>query len=108
MVWDEAVAANMVASGLRCTSATRVAMGLPGAQPKPGAEPLVDLVPKTQRDMVLKVGGSQEVASCSATFHGGCGGTWLRLLCSTKRCSSEPLLVEPICKLLSCLLRAMC
>jgi hypothetical protein len=55
MVWDEAVAANMVASGLRCTSATRVAMGLPGAQPKPGAEPLVDLVPKTQRDMVLKV-----------------------------------------------------
>lgn len=59
MVWDEAVAANMVASGLRCSSATRVATGLPGTGPKPGAEPLVDLVPKTQRDMVLKVGGMQ-------------------------------------------------
>lgn len=63
MVWDEAVAANMVASGLRCTSATRVAMGLPGAQPKPGAEPLVDLVSKTQRDMVLKVSRGQDLAT---------------------------------------------
>lgn len=54
-MWDEAVAANMVASGLRCSSATRVATGLPGTGPKPGSEPLVDLVPKTQQDMVLKV-----------------------------------------------------
>ena len=55
MVWDEAVAAHMVASGLRCSSATRVATGLPGATPKPGAEPLVDLVAKTQRDLALRV-----------------------------------------------------
>lgn len=56
LVWDEAVAANMLASGLCVSSATRVATGLPGASPKPGAEPLVDLVPRTQRDMCLKVG----------------------------------------------------
>jgi hypothetical protein len=55
LVWDEVVAANMVASGMRCVSATRAATGLPGTGPKPGAEPLVDLVPKTQRDLVLKV-----------------------------------------------------
>lgn len=55
MVWDEAVAANMLASGLRVSSAMRVATGLPGASPKPGAEPLVDLVPRTQWDMCLKV-----------------------------------------------------
>jgi hypothetical protein len=55
MVWDEAVAAQMLASGLRVSSATRVATGLPQASPKPGAEPLVDLVPKTQREMCLKV-----------------------------------------------------
>jgi hypothetical protein len=54
-VWDEAVAAQMLASGLRVSSATRVATGLPGASPKPGAEPLVDLVPRTQQDMCLKV-----------------------------------------------------
>jgi hypothetical protein len=55
MAWDELVAANMVASGLRCSSATRVATGLPGTGPKPGAEPLVDLMAKTQRDLTLKV-----------------------------------------------------
>lgn len=56
MVWDEVVAANMLASGLRCSSATRVATGLPGTGPKPGAEPLVDLLLKTQRDLALRVG----------------------------------------------------
>jgi len=77
MVWDEAVAANMVASGLRCSSATRLATGLPGTGPKPGAEPLVDLVPKTQKDMVLKVRRDlREVTSCSCS-----DAAFISLLC---------------------------
>lgn len=53
--WDDVLAAGMIAAGARASSATRAATGLPGAGPKPGAEPYVDLVAKTQRDVQLKV-----------------------------------------------------
>jgi hypothetical protein len=53
--WDDVLAASMIAAGARASSATRGAGGLPGSWPKPGAEPYVDLVAKTQRDVLLKV-----------------------------------------------------
>jgi hypothetical protein len=56
--WDDVLAASMVAAGARASSAsssTRGSTGLPGSGPKPGAEPYVDLVAKTQRDVLLMV-----------------------------------------------------
>ncbi|WIA13448.1 hypothetical protein OEZ85_007028 [Tetradesmus obliquus] len=53
--WDDVLAASMIAAGARASSATRGSTGLPGSGPKPGAEPYVDLVAKTQRDVLLKV-----------------------------------------------------
>jgi hypothetical protein len=58
------LAASMIAAGARASSATRSATGLPGSGPKPGAEPYVDLVAKTQRDVVLKV--RQHLLCCTA------------------------------------------
>lgn len=64
--WDDVLALSMIASGLRATSATHAATGLPGSGPKLGSEPLVDLVPKTQRDLLLKVRrvGSMVASTC--------------------------------------------
>eukprot|EP00775_Hariotina_reticulata_P008964 gene8964-9139_t len=54
--WDDVLALSQVAAGARAATGTaRAAPGLPGTGPKPGAEPAVDVVPKTQRELALKV-----------------------------------------------------
>jgi len=57
--WDDVLALTQVASGAGARPAgvaARAAPGLLGTGPKPGAEPAVDVIPKTQRELTLKVG----------------------------------------------------
>ena len=81
MDWDDIIAANLVAAGVRASSATRAVMGLPGAGPKPGAEPLIDLVARTQRDLAAKVSGIAAPNSSGAFLTSRCFTVWC--VCTT-------------------------